>query len=426
MRKEQSYCDLFSGIDVPVKLQSGEMVIPINFDNAATTPALRQVDQFVYENILMYGSVGRGGHKSSYCTNAYEISKEEVLKFFGIHDQDDYTVLYVKNTTEGLNLLATILCDRNRQKVLTTRMEHHANDLPWRRDAHVFYCEVNEEGKLDLEEVEHQLCNRLGTIQYVAVTAVSNVTGHVNPVHQIAKLAHRYGAKIIVDAAQMVAHKKIQMKGQTADEDIDFLVFSGHKMYAPFGSGVIIGRKKEIEDKEPFITGGGGVTLVFDDDVYYKALPYKEEAGTPNFLGAMSIVAAMTVLNEIGYEAIEAHEHLLRDRLIKGLMQIPKVRLYGDVYDADRVGVIPFNIEGIHCNKVGQMLQDIRGIAVRTGCFCAHPYVMRLLSISDEERYKYLKYPQLERPGMVRASFGLYNTTQEVDEFLEIIRHIAK
>ena len=423
---KDNYRELFNGIDTLVTLNNGQEVVTINFDNAATTPPLKKVDEFIYENILMYGSVGRGGHKSSYCTKAYEVSREEVLNFFNLSIEEGYEVIYVKNTTEGINVLANMLCDRNGQKVLTTRMEHHANDLPWRELSKTYYCEVDGEGKINLSELEEKLRRAQGTIQYVTIVGASNVTGYVNPIHKLARITHKYGAKIIIDAAQLVAHRAIDMKGSSPEEAIDALVFSGHKMYAPFGSGIIIVRTEMIANKKPLLLGGGIVSSVFDDDVYYKPSPYKEEAGSPNFLGAMAIIAAMTVLKNIGYAQISEHEEKLKKRLISGLSSIPDITLYGDCDEKDRVGVVPFNFMNIHHSEAGKSLQDRRGIAVRTGCFCAHPYVMRLLGISNEERYKYLENASLKSPGMIRASFGLYNTEEEVDEFLNCIEDIVK
>lgn len=422
----ESYRELFSGIDTFVTLNSGKEVIPINFDNAATTPPLKKVDEFIYENILMYGSVGRGGQKSSYCTNAYEVSRKEVLNFFNLSSEEGYEVIYVKNTTEGMNVLANMLCDRNSQKVLTTRMEHHANDLPWRELSKPYYCEVDHEGKINLCELEEKLRRAQGTIKYVTMTGASNVTGYINPIHKAARIAHRYGARIIIDAAQLIAHRAIDMKGSCQEEAIDALVFSGHKMYAPFGSGIIIVKTEMIANKKPLLLGGGIVSSVFDDDVYYKPSPYKEEAGSPNFLGAMAIIAAMAVLKNINYKQIAEHEEQLKNRLISGLKSMPDIILYGDSEEKERVGVIPFNFKNIHHSKAGKLFQDKRGIAVRTGCFCAHPYVMRLLGISNEERYKYLENSSLESPGMIRASFGLYNTEEEVDEFLNCTEDIVK
>ncbi|WP_069999561.1 aminotransferase class V-fold PLP-dependent enzyme [Cellulosilyticum sp. I15G10I2] len=426
MKKDRDYRILFNGIEVPIQLISGKYVIPINFDNAATTPPLKKVDTFIYDNLLLYSSIGRGGQKSAYCTEAYELSRQEILNFFNLTEQDGYTTIYVKNTTEGLNFLANILCGHKMDKVLATRMEHHANDLPWRMAAHTLYIDVDYEGKLNLQHIKEKLERGQGTIKYVTVTAASNVTGYINPIHDIARLAHQYGAMIIVDAAQLVAHRRIDMKGTGKDDAIDFLVFSGHKMYAPFGSGVVIGLKEIFDKKSPYLVGGGTVTAVFDDDVYWKNTPQKNEAGTPNFLGAMSIVAAMIVLSEIGFDEISSHEERLKQRLLSGLARIPQIICYGDSKDSNRLGVVSFNIRDIHYERMAQLLADIRGVAVRSGCFCAQPYVARLLGISNEERYRYMLNKDLKLPGMLRASLGLYNTEEEVDEFLNTIEHIIK
>jgi selenocysteine lyase/cysteine desulfurase len=427
MPENREYRTLFNGIEIPVELEDGSYVVPINFDNAATTPPLKRVDAFIYDNMLMYGSVGRGGHKSSYCTQAYEISREEVLKFFNLTDCGKYTVIYVKNTTEGLNLLSRVLCSSRMDKVLATRMEHHANDLPWRMAAHMFYAEVDIEGRIDLNDVEERLIQAQGTIKCVTVAGAANVTGYVNPIHDIARVVHRYGAKLVVDAAQLVAHRSINMQGTKEDDAIDFLVFSGHKMYAPFGSGIVIGLREIFDRELPYLTGGGAVTAVFDNDVYWKGAPQRDEAGTPNFLGAMGIIAAMTVLEKVGFRQISSHEERLKRRLLMGLLELPDIVLYGNPRDRDRLGVIPFNIKGIHHERMGKLLSDRRGIAVRSGCFCAQPYVTRLLGMSDQERYHYMLHPNLLAPGMIRASIGLYNTEEEVDDFLntteDIIRH---
>ena len=194
MLSDDTYSWLFNGIQTIVALENGEQVVPINFDNAATTPPFKQVDNFIFENVLMYGSVGRGGHKSSYCTQAYELSRKEVLSFFGLEGCNDYEVIYVKNTTEGLNLLSRMLCDKRGDKVLCTRMEHHANDLPWRQVASMYYCEVDQDGRINLEDMERKLSRANGYIAYVTVCAASNVTGYINAIHELAHLVHQYGA----------------------------------------------------------------------------------------------------------------------------------------------------------------------------------------------------------------------------------------
>ena len=420
-----NYRKLFIGIDTPVVLADGSLRTAINFDNGATTPPFKYVGQVIEEKIGMYGAVHRAGQKSIYSTEAYEESKRKVLKFVGVTPEDGYCVIYTKNATEGLNLLAEELCISPGTKVLTTRMEHHANDLPWRKRAKVFYVEVNEKGLLCLDELEEKLRCGAGTIGYVTVSGASNVTGYITPINKIAHIVHKYGAKLIVDAAQLVAHYPINMKGTRGDDNIDFLVFSAHKMYAPFGTGVIIAKTDLLQTCTPYITGGGAVKAVFDDDVYYKCTPDKEEAGTPNYFGVMALSAAIDMLMSIGMNKITRHEQKLKNRLLSGLMNMPKVILYGDPSYSARLGVVTFNVAGMHHSVVNQILADRGGIAVRNGCFCAQPYVSRLLGVSDKERYELMLNPERPEPGMIRVSFGLYNTEEEVDAFLEIMKWIC-
>ena len=199
-----NYRHLFDGIEIPVKLGGRRNIIPINFDNGATTPPLKWVNETVRKNALSYGPIARGaGQKGDKCTEQFEASRESVLDFFNLLGRNDYSVIYVKNTTEGLNLLANVLFEYKDCTVLTTRMEHHANDLPWRHTAHVEYVEVDKSGRISLKEIENHLAQN-PSIKFVTVTGASNVTGYINPIHEIARIVHRYDAKLIVDAAQLV------------------------------------------------------------------------------------------------------------------------------------------------------------------------------------------------------------------------------
>lgn len=418
----KDYRSLFVGIDEKIIVRNGIEMVPINFDNAATTPALRQVKTSVIKHLDFYGSIGRGkGIKSCECTEFYEDSRDTILKFFGINDRNKYMVLYVKNTTEGINTLANALVEKG-EKVISTRMEHHANDLPWRDRAQVIYIDVDSNGNLLIDKLEEELMN--DNIKVVSVTAASNVTGHLNSINKIAKIAHKYGAMFVVDAAQLVAHKSINLLGNSDDECIDFLVFSAHKMYAPFGSGVIIARKDLLEGKSAFIKGGGAVNLVFDKEVYWEKIPELYEAGTPNFIGVVALVEAIKVLSKIGFDKIDEHEMLLRSYIEKNIKDIKNIIQYGDLTNNDRLGIVTINAKDIYHEDLAKKLSDIRGIAVRQGSFCAHPYVNRLLGLSDKDLKKYIENPTLKRPGMVRISFGLYNNIYEIDEFLNCLEYI--
>ncbi|MCI6667688.1 MAG: aminotransferase class V-fold PLP-dependent enzyme [Romboutsia timonensis] len=424
--KNLDYRKIFLGVDVKFKLENGKKLIPIGFDNGATTPALKCVFDEVYNNLLIYGSIGRGqGPKGELSTRKYEESRDKMLKFFNLQDTNTHTVIYTKTTTESLNILANILIKNKNDKVLTTRMEHHANDLPWRKNATVEYVDVDELGRIKIEDIENKLKKENGNIKIVSVTGASNVTGYINPIHEIARLAHKYGAIIVVDGAQLVAHKEVDMKGKDPSEQIDFLVFSAHKIYAPFGSGVIVGLIKYLDVKEPFVKGGGCVDYVFDDNVIWSEPPSLHEAGSPNFIGAMAMVRALEELKKIGFENIYNHERKIKDYLIEEMKKIDNVIIYGDTENTeDRLGVISFNIKNKDCYKVADIFAKESAVSLRAGKFCAHPYVARLLKVSNsyEEYEKNLDDADF---GMVRLSIGLYNTMEEAKIFIDELKRIA-
>ena len=428
-KREEKYPDyrnMFLGVDVKFKLENGKKVIPIGFDNGATTPSLKCVFNDVYNDLLIYGSIGREqGLKGELSTRKYEDSRNKVLRFFNLQGTDTHTVIYTKTTTESLNILANILIKDKNDKILTTRMEHHANDLPWRKTSTVEYVDIDELGRINIDDIEDKLKKGNGSIKIVSITGASNVTGYINPIHEIAKLAHKYGAKIVVDAAQLVAHKEIDMKGKNPSEQIDFLVFSGHKIYAPFGSGLIVGLVKDLEVKEPFLKGGGCVDYVFDDKVIWSQPPSLHESGSPNFIGSMAMVRALEELKNIGFDNICTHENEIKDYLIGEMKKIENVIMYGDIENTkDRLGVIPFNIKNKDCYEVAEKFVKESAVSLRAGKFCAHPYVSRLLNLSN-------MYKQYEKNisdadfGMIRISIGLYNTMDEAKIFIDELKKIA-
>ncbi|WP_296647836.1 aminotransferase class V-fold PLP-dependent enzyme, partial [Romboutsia sp. 13368] len=257
------YRDLYDGIDDKIQLPSGKYITPINFDNGATTPPLKSVTKAIQDNIKNYGPIARGvGFKGEYCTSRFNNARDTILEFFGLGDCNTHTVIYTKSDTESLNILANSLIKDKEDMILTTRMEHHANDLPFRRLGRMTYVDVDELGRINIDDIEKELKKANGKIKIVTVTGASNVTGYITPIHEIAKLAHRYGAIIIVDGAQLVAHKEININGNCEEESIDFLTFSAHKAYAPFGSSAIVGLIKDLYSKEPFEKGGGCVDYV--------------------------------------------------------------------------------------------------------------------------------------------------------------------
>ncbi|HSB90568.1 MAG TPA: aminotransferase class V-fold PLP-dependent enzyme [Anaerolineales bacterium] len=423
----------FVGVEVDVPVFDGSSRRYINFDNAASTPALISVRDGVDRFLENYASVHRGtGFKSQLSTWAYEHARRRVVDFVGADSQEHVAVL-VKNTTEAINKLARRLPLRPDDVVLTTVMEHHSDDLPFRPIAHVVHVRVHADGRLDEDDFDRQLEAHRGRVRLVAVTGASNVTGYINPVHRLARKAHAAGAWIAVDAAQWAPHRPIRLLSLDDPEHLDFLSLSAHKLYAPYGGGALIGRRDVFEQGEPDARGGGTVEVVTVDDVVWSGPPDREEAGSPNVVGAVALALALDELGAVGMEAVAAHEAALTAHALRQLAQIPGVRLYGDPDPnraADRLGVIPFAVEGMSHFLVAAILGHEHAIGVRSGCFCAHPYVLCLLGLDSQEvadvRRRMLAGDKSEMPGLVRASFGLYNTIEEVDRFAEALARIAR
>ena len=403
---------LFVGLDKKVNVEGKGRIIPINFDNAATTPPFKRVMKKILETSEYYGSIERGdGQKSLYCSDLYE--------------EDIYTAIFVANTTDGLNMLSNILINSKDDIVITTRMEHHSNDLPWRGKCNLKYVEVREDGRININDIEELVDKYRERIKYITITGASNVTGYINDIKRIAKLIHKYGGKIIVDGAQLVPHKKVSMCQEDSSENIDFLVFSGHKIYAPFGSGAIIGLKESFNMNPPDSKGGGTVDLVLDDREIWLNTPEKNEAGTPNLFGAVAIMEAMKEVERIGFDTIEKNEKELLKYIIDGLKDLSRVRLYADNENInDRLGILVFTIDGMSYEEVGEKLSEVRGIGVRQGGFCSHPYTRRVLGIADNELQNYISKNGV--PGLVRVSLGIYNTKKEANIFLETIEYLCR
>lgn len=416
---------LFVGLDKKVNVEGKGRIIPINFDNAATTPPFKRVMKKILETSEYYGSIERGdGQKSLYCSDLYEESRNYLLKYFNA-SEDIYTAIFVANTTDGLNMLSNILINSKDDIVITTRMEHHSNDLPWRGKCNLKYVEVREDGRININDIEELVDKYRERIKYITITGASNVTGYINDIKRIAKLIHKYGGKIIVDGAQLVPHKKVSMCQEDSSENIDFLVFSGHKIYAPFGSGAIIGLKESFNMNPPDSKGGGTVDLVLDDREIWLNTPEKNEAGTPNLFGAVAIMEAMKEVERIGFDTIEKNEKELLKYIIDGLKDLSRVRLYADNENInDRLGILVFTIDGMSYEEVGEKLSEVRGIGVRQGGFCSHPYTRRVLGIADNELQNYISKNGV--PGLVRVSLGIYNTKKEANIFLETIEYLCR
>lgn len=418
---------LVAGVNTKIPLNCGVLSPCVNFDNAATTPPFISVVNRIVDFSPWYSSIHRGtGYKSKISSDAYDNSRKVIMDFVGANIDED-CVIYVKNATEAINKLSNIFkATYAKCLVLSTFMEHHSNDLPWRDKFLIDYTDINDEGSLDMNDFEKKLKKYQGKLKLVTVTGASNVTGLKNQIHEIACLTHHYGAMILVDGAQLIPHCPFDMKPDGSPEHIDFLVFSAHKMYAPFGIGVLIGPKSFLGKCPPDYKGGGTIDIVTHDFIKWADIPDKEEAGTPNIMGVIALVEAINVLNSIGMENIKNYEENLSRYAINKLSKIPDIILYQQPDDNyPRVSIIPFNIEGMNHSQVARILSDEAGIAVRNGCFCAQPYVQKLLKVTKEEIEERKKGLHKAFPGFVRLSFGIYNTHKEIDFLAHVLNEIV-
>lgn len=416
------------GLDTKIPLLGGGSRRYVFLDNAASTPTFRSVLKCIEEFMPWYSGVHRGmGFKAIVATNVYDQTHRIAGEFIGA-DLSENAVLFGKNTTECVNKLANRFNFKPEDVVVTTVMEHHSNDLPWRKYCKVLHVGIRTDGGIDLDVLRQELKNRKGSVKLVAVSGASNVTGICNPIHDIAEWAHEAGAKIFVDAAQLAPHRSINILRHDDPRHIDFLAYSAHKIYAPFGIGVLVGPAEFFAAGTPDLVGGGTVSYVGTDEVEWGSLPQKEEAGSPNVVGAVALAEALTILKEIGMDTVAAHEQRLLEYAFSKMKKLPGIRLYGPTEKlANKVGVIPFNVDGMDHALVATILSAEGGIGVRNGNFCAQPYMRKLLDVSPEEergrRAARCDNPVL--PGMVRASFGCYNNEDDVDALIDMLDRIV-
>ncbi|RBO87328.1 aminotransferase class V-fold PLP-dependent enzyme [Nocardia puris] len=387
-----------SGDDLRVPLVQGGAREYANFDYAASAPALRQVTDRIGQLLPYYASVHRGaGYASRVSTECYEASRGAVHRF--LDAADDQVVVFTRNTTDSLNLLAS--CVPGDTVVLD--IEHHANFLPWTKHGRRVVRAADTLAET-IRLLVAELCSRPTAL--LAVTGASNVTGEVLPLERLADIAHQCGARILVDAAQLAPHRRISLR----DSGIDYLAFSGHKLYAPFGAGVLVGRRDWLDAAEPYLAGGGAVRNVTVDSAEWAPAPQRHEAGSPNVLGAAALAAACDTLAAIDPDDLIAHEHALADRLRDGLCAIPGVRTLRVFADSpDTVGIVAFTVDGFAPGHVAAYLSAEHGIGVRDGRFCAHPLLSRL-----------------GLDAALRASIGLGTTTAHVDRLIDAIATLVR
>jgi selenocysteine lyase/cysteine desulfurase len=419
------------GIETLVPVLDGSERPYVFLDNAASTPAFRHVMSALEEYLPWYSGVHRGtGFKSLLSTAVFDGAHDAVGRFVGT-DLATNTVIFTKNTTECINKLANRFAFRRGDVVITSLMEHHSNDLPWRKHATVVHIGIGQDGHLDSAALRTALRKHAGRVRLVAINGASNISGLCSPLRDIARWTHEAGALLFVDAAQLAPHRPIRMLSDDDPAHIDFLALSAHKMYAPFGTGALIGPKRFFEEGDPDAVGGGVVEVVTLETAVWNHPPHKEEAGSPNVPGGIALAAAIDVLSRVGMEEIAEHEHALLAYAYGKLKGIPGLRLYGPTDNLrEKVGVITFNVEGVHHALTAAILGVEGGIGVRNGCFCAHPYVKALLHVSPEDDRRLtaevMAGNKSSMPGMVRASFGCYNNEEDVDRLVDMLQRVVR
>lgn len=418
------------GTDVVVPLAGGGEGRYINLDNAASTPPLRAAAEAVSSFLPWYSSVHRGaGYKSLVSTAAFEQGRQDIRRFFGVGG--DQSVIFTKSTTEGLNRLARLFAAR-RATVIVSPMEHHANLLPWRKEGcTVRYVRCDGDGVLDLEDLRTQLTELSGEV-VVALSGAYNVTGYCPPIHEIARLAHQHEAVVVVDGAQLAAHRPICLAGTRGSDRVDYFVCSAHKIYAPFGVGVLVAPSDVLASATPDLVGGGVADLVTRTGEWWTGLPGREEAGSPNVVGVVALAAALNHLEKLGMENIRRHEEELTLRLKEGLSSCPGVRVLASSSVPEhwsQVGVVSFTTPHVPHEVVAARLGYEFGIGVRTGRFCAHPAVLQLLGVSEADAQAALSRlaagQPSDLPDALRASLGLENTAEDVEALVSALRQIT-
>jgi len=417
------------GLETEIQLLDGRPQRYVFLDNAASTPTFRTVLRSVEDFMPWYSGVHRGnGLKAIVATDVFDETHRIAGRFVGA-DLSANVVLFSKNTTESINQLANHFHFGPDDIVISTVMEHHSNDLPWRKHARVIHVGILPDGSVDLAALKNELTRNRGKVRLVAVSGASNVTGICNPIHEIAEWAHAAGAMIFVDAAQLVAHRPVNILPNDDPGHIDFLAYSAHKMYAPFGVGVLIGPMDFFAKGDPDFVGGGTVSYVGLEEVEWGTLPHKEEAGSPNVTGAVALAQAISLLTSIGMQTIAGHERDLLEYAIGKMKKLNGIKIYGPTADLEhKVGVIPFIVDGMDHALVATILSLEGGIGVRNGNFCAQPYMRKLLNVSPEEE-KLKRAARCDNPilpGMVRASLGCYNNEEDVDIFVEMLDRIVR
>jgi selenocysteine lyase/cysteine desulfurase len=413
----------YVGDDLWVSVLDGRPRQYVDLDTAATSSASVVVARAVQDFLPWYASVHRGAGIRSQLTSArYEEAREVITRFVG-GDPATHVALFPRNTTEALNLLAFRLGLTRDDVVVTTAVEHHANLLPWQRYAQLRVVDVDRQGTFDVAAVEAAL-DQHPRPRVLAVSGGSNVTGWLPDLRAIAAAARQRGVLTVVDGAQLVPHRPVDISAL----GIDVIAFSGHKMYAPFGAGALVAPRALLAGGEPFLVGGGAVGAVSFDDVIWADGPDRDDAGSPNVIGVVALTAAADELRSDGWSSVRSHEDHLVRALDSELRSVPGLRRLGPV-TGDRLPVAAFNLEGVPHGLLAARLANEYAIGTRSGCFCAHPYMGRLLGLTDAEVAQFhtdVRAGNRHRlPGAVRVSANRQTYLTDIPLLGQALREIA-
>ncbi|GAA0122364.1 MAG: cysteine desulfurase [Clostridium argentinense] len=395
--------------DFPILSESANGKPLVYLDNAATTHKPKQVIEAIDKYYEKYNAnPHRGAHALSvFATDAYESSRVKVKNFISASKSSE--IIFTKNATEALNLIAYsygMNFINEGDEIVLSIAEHHSNILPWQqvakaKGAILKYMYIDNDGKLSMEEVKSKISEKT---KIVGITHISNALGTINPVDEIISYAHSKGALVVLDGSQSVPHMKVDVKAL----DADFMVFSGHKMLAPMGIGVLYGKEHILDKMPPFLFGGDMIEYVWEDRATFAELPYKLEAGTQNVEGAVGLAAAIDYLENIGFDNIKKREQELTKYALEKMKELPFITIYGSKTMDNRSSVISFGVKDVHPHDVATIL-DNYGVAVRAGHHCAQP-LMKYLGVNSTSR----------------ASFYFYNTFEEIDTLVEALKNVRR
>ncbi len=416
-------------LNTRVQLRDGTTVRYVNLDNAATTIPLLSVLERIAAEFDTYGSVHRGaGQKSKKTTEHYEAARRTIADF--LHASTENYIFFTKNTTESINLAATVWSQKS-GKILVSDSEHSSNLLPWLQNEgkeNILQYKTNQDGTIDIAAIE-KMFQANSDIKLLAITGSSNITGYKPDIYAIAELAHKYGAKIFVDACQLLQHKQLDVLPDTDSRHIDFVAFSGHKMYAPFGIGILVGPKQFFDSSTPYQIGGGNLPYITGE---LEILRYNTvqtfDPGTPNAIGAIALAESITTLQQLGLEKIADYEHSLVEKAFDALQTIDGVTIY---VQKEHLGtVLPFDIEGFHSKLTAEILAQEYGIGTRAGSFCTYELIRKLKGISREQDQEIAQEVRQgitkNIPAVVRASFALSNNYEDLRRFIAAVHDISK